>query len=170
MSDHFIIQMHGHPGSGKSLVARGIAGATGAIVLDRDVVKSTMLEYGHDDDDIAPVAYEICLRMAGEIARQGYSVILDSTAYYPIIRNRGRQYAEEANAGYYIVDVVCTDEEELRRRLDERDNKPSQIDAPQGDPYQQPGAEKIDEPHLLVDTCEQTIEQCVRQAMEYINR
>ena len=120
MSDHFIIQMHGHPGSGKSLVARGIAGATGAIVLDRDVVKSTMLEYGHDDDDIAPVAYEICLRMAGEIARQGYSVILDSTAYYPIIRNRGRQYAEEANAGYYIVDVVCTDEEELRRRQHRR--------------------------------------------------
>jgi predicted kinase len=170
MSEHFVVQMHGHPGSGKSLVARGLAGATGATILDRDVVKSTMLEYGHEDDDIAPVAYEVCLRLAGEIARQGHSVILDSTAYYPIIRNRGRQFAEEASAGYYIIDVVCSDEKELRRRLADRDNKPSQISAPEGDPYQQPGAAPVDEPHLQVDTCVHSIETCVRQAMDYIGR
>jgi predicted kinase len=108
--------------------------------------------------------------LAGAFARQGHSVILDSTAYYPVIRNKGRQFAEDAGAGYYIIDVVCRDEDELRRRLSERDSKPSQITEPQGDPYEQPGAEKIDEPHLLVDTCEQTVEQCVRQAMEYIAR
>jgi predicted kinase len=162
--------MAGHPGSGKSLVAKGLAGATGAVLIDRDIIKSTMLEMGIDDETAAPVAYETFLRVADSIARQGFSVILDSTAYYPVIRDKGRETADVTGAPYFIVDVVCSDRTELERRLKERDSMPSQIDGFEGDPLDQPGAEPIDEPHLQVDTCVHSIEDCVRQAQEYMLR
>lgn len=40
----FFLQMSGFPGSGKSTLARRIAKNTGAIVIDHDIVKTTLLE------------------------------------------------------------------------------------------------------------------------------
>jgi hypothetical protein len=47
---------------------------------------------------------------------------------------------------------------------------PSQISSPEGDPYDQKGAKPIDVPHLQVDTCVHSIEECVRQVMKYMDR
>jgi predicted kinase len=40
----FLLQMTGEPGAGKSTLARAIGRETGALVLDKDIVKSRILD------------------------------------------------------------------------------------------------------------------------------
>lgn len=49
----FLLQMAGFPGSGKSTIAQLIAKHTNSIVIDRDVIKSSMLNAGIKDQLLA---------------------------------------------------------------------------------------------------------------------
>lgn len=39
-----LVQLSGVPGSGKSTLARSVAGATGFVVMDTDVLKSSIID------------------------------------------------------------------------------------------------------------------------------
>lgn len=40
----FLLQMAGHPGSGKSTLSKKIAKMMGAIVIDRNIIKTSMIK------------------------------------------------------------------------------------------------------------------------------
>lgn len=42
----FLLQMSGAPGSGKSTLAKEISGRINSIILDLDVIKSSLIESG----------------------------------------------------------------------------------------------------------------------------
>jgi predicted kinase len=161
--------MAGHPGSGKSVIAREVARATGAVLLDKDVVKSPMVEQDVPEQISGPLAYEVFLAVGRSIVEQGFSVVLDSPAYYPIIVEKGKAMAEATGAGYFIIEAVLSDRDELERRLRDRESMPSQIDFIVEDPYSRPGAGQISEPRLELDTSGSP-EACVAQALRYIGR
>jgi predicted kinase len=169
MSKQFVLQMAGHPGSGKSNVARGIQKATGAVLLDKDVVKSPMVELDVPDEIAGPLNYAVFMALGRSISEQGHSVILDSPAYYPIIIEQGKAMAEDAGADYYIIECYCDDKAELARRLAHRETMPSQIDRIEGDPLDQPGTEEISEPHLELDTSGDP-GKAIAEALKYIGQ
>jgi predicted kinase len=169
VAKQFVLQMAGHPGSGKSNVARAIQKATGAVLLDKDVIKSPMVEHDVEDEIAGPLNYAVFLALGRSIAEQGHSIILDSPAYYPIIITQGQSIAEDIDADYYIIECICSDREELERRLAHRERMPSQIDRIEGDPLEQPGADEISEPHLELDTAGK-IEPVVAKALKYLGR
>ena len=160
----FLLQMAGAPGSGKSALARLIGRCTGAVVIDKDVLKTAALEAGTEEELASGIAYEAFFALADHLLGQERSVVLDSPSFWDTIRSKGAAIADRRGAPYYFIECVCSDEAELSRRLRDRPRLPSQpgepIDAA-WETFTPPG------PYLRVDTT-QPIERCLELALDYL--
>ena len=162
----FLLQMAGDPGSGKSTLARALGESTGALILDKDIIKSAALTAGAEESVAAPLAYEALFGLARSILDQGRSVILDSPAYFMRIRDTGREIAKAQGIPYHIIECVAG-RELVAARLASRERLRSQLDQPVIDPYARPGAAPLEEPRCTIDM-PGPLDECVRQALEYM--
>jgi predicted kinase len=165
MTDGFLLQMAGMPGSGKSALARVIGHATGAVVLDKDVLKTAVLEAGVEEGLAGPAAYEAFFGLAGHLLGQGHAVVLDSPSFYAEIPAKGAALADGRHVPYYFIECVCADRDELARRLRERPRLASN-----------PGEEALEldvetqapaEAYLRIDTT-QPLDRCLALALDYL--
>jgi predicted kinase len=165
MTAAFLLQMAGMPGSGKSALARLIGRTTGAVVLDKDVLKTAALDAGVPEEQAGPVAYEAFFALADHLLGQGLSVVLDSPSFWETIPQKGAAIAAERIVPYYFIECFCSDRDELARRLRGRPRLRSN-----------PGEEALDAAwqtvpppgaYLRIDTA-QPIERCLALALEYL--
>ncbi|TAK55150.1 MAG: ATP-binding protein [Dehalococcoidia bacterium] len=160
-----VVQMHGEPGSGKSTVARAIAPRIGAVVLDKDVIKAALLRAGIDEGRAGPAAY---FAQAESIVELGHSLILDNPVFWATVEQRWLAICERANSHAVLIECVCGDEAELRRRLTTRDALESQPRAPL-ELTRHPGAAATSfQPRLVVDTT-RPLAESVDEALAYIS-
>lgn len=73
------IQISSAPGSGKSTTARLLGQSIGAVVIDHDILRSTLLESDLQFGPAARNAYHLQWALAQGIMKQDLSVIIDST-------------------------------------------------------------------------------------------
>ena len=163
----FLLQMAGQPGSGKSTLARLIGTSTGAVVLDKDVIKTAALDAGAAEGLAGPLAYEAFFALADHLLSQELSVVLDSPSFWETIAERGTAISGERMVPYYFIECVCSDRDELARRLRERPRRRSN-----------PGEEALDSrwetiapagAFLRIDTT-QPIERCLELALDYLSQ
>jgi predicted kinase len=165
MTAPFLLQMAGAPGSGKSALARLIGRATGAVVIDKDVLKSAALEAGADDTLAGGIAYEAFFALADHVLGQDKSVVLDSPSFWETIPTKGAAIAAARMVPYYFIECLCPDRDEIARRLRERPRLRSN-----------PGEEALDGgpetaaprgAFLRIDTT-QPIDRCLELALDYL--
>ena len=164
-SSLFLLQMAGMPGSGKSALARVLGRRAGAVVIDKDVLKSAALAAGVDEAQAGAVAYDAMFAQAGHLLGQGWSVILDSPSFWATIPEKGAAVAADRHVPYYFIECFCPDKHELARRLRDRPRLASH-----------PGEEVLDAdwqtftppgPYLRVDTT-QPLERCLGITLDYL--
>lgn len=126
----FFVQMSGLPGSGKSTLARAIAMNTGAIVVDLDIVKSSILKSYNGNIDFkfaGKVAYDILFSLADYYLSQGRSVIIDTPCIYPEILEKGSALCNKYSTVHKYVETYLMSLEQINLRLKNRDKHISQI-------------------------------------------
>lgn len=178
----FLLQLAGPPGSGKSRLAAAIASARAAIIVNSDVVKSTLLDAGVPWKMAGPAAYQTLFALAGDLLQQGHNVILDSPSHYAFIPENGQRVANERAGRYRFIELSCTDVDELRRRLAARTPLRSQMPAlDQAPPDSDSPTQAVrvgthqwqtrgpEDGHLVLDVT-QPFEDYVKQALAYIDR
>ncbi len=163
----FLLQMAGEPGSGKSTLARAIGAATGAVVLDKDVIKSAALNAGAEESLAGPLSYLVLFDLTTSLLTAGQSVVLDSPAFWPSIIEKGTAAASGAGVAYFVLECSCSDGSEVERRIAERAGMASQPTARLVDPYGIPGTARLTLPHLVIDT-RRSHDQCLQKALEYL--
>jgi predicted kinase len=165
MATAFLLQMAGVPGSGKSALARLIGRTTGAVVIDKDVLKSAALEAGAQESLAGPLAYEAFFALADHLLGQDQSVVLDSPSFWETIPTKGAAIAAARMVPYYFIECFCPDRDEMARRLRERPRLRSN-----------PGEEALGAgpatvvpsgAYLRIDTT-QAIERCLELALDYL--
>ena len=99
-----IVMLAGLPGTGKTTVAYELARVLRWVVLDKDLVHTTLLNSSMSQDAAGPLAYTLLLDLASDlVATQQRSVILDTAGRQPIILERATQIAEEADASLRVI-------------------------------------------------------------------
>ena len=165
MNAPFLLQMAGAPGSGKSALARLIGRTTGAVVIDKDVLKSAALEAGAAEALAGPLAYEAFFALADHLLGQDKSVVLDSPSFWETTPAKGAAVAEARMVPYYFIECFCPDRDEIARRLRERprlrSNPGEEALVAEADTVAPPGA------YLRIDTT-QPIERCLEPALDYL--
>jgi predicted kinase len=109
-----LIAMKGHPGAGKSAIARALSRQLGISVIDKDDIKDVLDGRAHDAGGLA---YIIMFNIARRQLTQGLSVICDS----PLSESQGyamaTAVAHDTASGLVIVECVCSSEGEWRKRI-----------------------------------------------------
>lgn len=101
----FLLQLAGVPGSGKSRLAAALAAERDAIVVNSDVVKSTLLDAGVGWSQACPAAYQVLFALADDLLAQGHSVILDSPSHYAFIPENGARVASAHDVPYHFLEL-----------------------------------------------------------------
>lgn len=169
-----LIAFKGHPGSGKSAVARALGRRLAVPVIDKDDIKDVL--DGHSDDP-GGLAYTAMFNVARRQLLQGLSVICDSPLSEPMGYTAVCCVAHDASARLVVVECVCSSREEWRRRIERR----AALRLPAHHVVSWEDLEAhlrrreacssypINEPHLVVDTIA-PLEQVLEQILEWLKQ
>jgi predicted kinase len=170
-----LIAMAGLPGSGKSTIAACLERELGAVVLDKDRVRAALfpprvLDYSAVQNDTAMAAiYQAAAGILGTNPRQ--VVILDGRTFLRHHQVRDLLALASSLGEPPRIIECCCDDAVARERL-ERDL--ARGGHPAGNRtfalYQEvkAAAEPLPVPHLVLDTGHLSLEECVRQCLEYL--
>lgn len=116
-----LVVMAGLPGSGKSTVAEVIGPRLGATVISVDPIESAILEAGIDSDQPTGLAaYLVAEKLSGLVLASGGSVVVDAVNAVEPARLQWLGLAARHRAELFVLEVVCTDPELHRSRLEKR--------------------------------------------------
>ncbi len=108
----------GLPGVGKTTIAVGLARAIGAVHLRIDSIEQALRN--SSVTITGPEGYVVAYAIAEDNLRLGRAVLADSVNPIELTRAAWRDVALRAGAGCVEIEVVCSDMEEHRRRVETR--------------------------------------------------
>lgn len=110
----------GLPGAGKSTLAAGVAAELPAAVLAVDTVDFTLQRYDVTEPRPGFAAYGVVAALAEVQLRIGHHVIIDAVNPVRAARQVWVDLAERMRVPLRVVEVVCGDDAEHRRRVEAR--------------------------------------------------
>ena len=114
-----LVVFAGLPGSGKSVLSRGVADALGATYLRIDSIESAIVATLTPFKD-NPVGYVIAERVAADQLVGGRDVVADAVNGVAAARDGWVALAARTGATLRFVEVRCSDAAEHRRRVESR--------------------------------------------------
>ena len=155
-----LIAFGGLPGVGKTTLARRLAADLGAVYLRIDSIEAAIRA------SLAPASmndggYRVAYAVAEDNLRLGRTVVADSVNPWPLTRQAWANVARRANARLIEVEIVCSDRDEHRQRVEGRV-------VPEGAPLTwQDVVERDYRPwegdHLVLETAARSFEESVRR-------
>lgn len=134
----YIIIMHGHPLSGKSVRAKRIKGALEKLNIKSEIIKSVATRYkdktrqilftrDHVDESLSTTkkdkdaAYAAMIPLAEKVLNDGGIPIMDATHHMRYRRQWVYNFAEKIGARVIIIDLTYTDESMIKVELKKRE-------------------------------------------------
>jgi len=108
----------GLPGTGKTTLSELLARRIGAAHLRIDTIEQALRELC--SIDVQGEGYRLAYRVASDILNMRVSVIADSCNPIELTRREWEQVALEVGARYVNIEVICSDTQEHRTRVETR--------------------------------------------------
>ncbi|EJZ21787.1 hypothetical protein RCCGEPOP_08150, partial [Rhizobium sp. Pop5] len=115
-----LIIFGGLPGSGKTTVARALAGRLGGVHVRVDTIEQAIRASGDPSRDVGPAGYVVAYGVAEDNLTLGRLVIADSVNPLEITRDAWLAVAARSKVRAVEVEVICSDKIEHRRRVETR--------------------------------------------------
>ena len=161
-----LVVLSGLPGVGKTTIACELARALDAVHLRIDSIEQALRNAGVN---VQGEGYSIAYAVAEDNLRLGFNVVADCVNPWPLTRGEWRAVADRAGVRALDVEIVCSDAEEHRRRVESR--------APDLPGHRLPTWSEVTERdyrpwsgnRLVIDTAGSTVEQSIRAILAVIS-
>ena len=158
-----LIVFGGLPGTGKTTLSKRISKKHKACYLRIDVIEQALRNSGRLQAEIYDAGYVAALAIADSNLPLGINVVVDAVNPVESVRNAWRNLAEKYKTIFVAVEIICSDVDEHKRRIESR-----KIDIPglNATTWQQV-IEREYEPwlsnHIVVDTYKFEINECLKK-------
>ncbi|AKA81337.1 AAA family ATPase [Pseudomonas synxantha] len=163
-----LIVFSGLPGSGKTTIAMELARQIGAVYLRIDVIEQALRDAAVLMGDVGASGYGVANALALSNLRLGQRVIADCVN--PVRESRQAWQAVATTAGVELINiqVVCSDQQEHRRRVQSRVGDVPGLTSPTWQSVLVHEYEPWDEPAFRLDTARMTPAQAVATAHAHL--
>lgn len=145
--------MRGYPGTGKSTIARLLAAALQATLIDRDIIRQMAVDLFGDLPQVGQFSYELMFALAREQLRLGLSVVVDTPLTYRTTYEQCKEVAKTFRVPMLVVHCQCPPEVQ-KRRLEGRKGKVSEFQITSWEEWEQwkPRFEEFEDEGCIIDT------------------
>src|SRR5258708_35720091 len=98
-----LIVMRGYPGTGKSTIARLLAAALHAPLIDRDIIRQTAVDLLGDVPQVGHLSYELMFALVREQLRLGLGAVAASPITYPTTYEQCKSLPQEFHTPMLVV-------------------------------------------------------------------
>jgi predicted kinase len=156
-----LVVFAGLPGSGKSTIARRLAGITGAVWLRIDSIEQAIRDSGVVPGSLDDAGYRAAYAVAEDNLRLGRDVIGDSVNPWMLTRNAWRDAGLRAGAQVVEIEIICTDLDEHRRRVEARTGDVPGLVLPDWQAAIGRDYHPWDRDRLTIDTAGRSVAACI---------
>jgi predicted kinase len=147
------VVMRGYPGTGKSTIARAIATALHAPLIDRDIIRQKAVDIFGDVAGVGRFSYELMFALTHEQLRLGLSVVVDTPLTYRTTYEQSKELARAFHTPMLVVHCQCPPEVQ-KRRLEGRKGMVSEFQITSWEEWQRWKSrfEVFDDQGCIIDT------------------
>ena len=156
-----LVVIGGLPGTGKTTISRPIAARRRATYLRIDAIEQALRSAGRSVEDVGSSGYVVANALAVLNLNNGQTVIVDCVNPVRESRDGWRRTAASAKVSLLEIEVVCSEPDEHRRRVEERMPDIEGLLLPTWQAVLDRVYAPWHEPHLVVDTARLTPDQAV---------
>ncbi|HWF93702.1 MAG TPA: AAA family ATPase [Xanthobacteraceae bacterium] len=156
-----LIVIGGLPATGKSTIARTLAGELGAVWLRIDSIEQGIRDCGIVPGSLDAAGYRAAYAVAQDNLRLGLTVIGDCVNDWMTTRNAWRDAGLRAGVRVVEVEIVCSDLEEHRRRVEGRVSDIQGLTLPTWEETIGRDYHPWDRAPIVIDTAGRSVAACV---------
>lgn len=157
-----LIVLSGRPGVGKTTLARELARILTGVHVRIDSIEQALRNAGWQVNE---EGYRVAYAVAEDNLRLGRTVIADCVNPWPLTRHAWRAVADRAGVPAVNVEVVCSELDEHRRRVESRSPDIPHHRVPTWTEVIEHDYRPWDVERLVVDTARSDIDHHVRQIL-----
>ena len=154
-----LIVLSGLSGAGKTTIARGLARELAAVYLRIDSIEQAIRG---SDRQVEGEGYDVAHAVAEDNLRLGSIVVADCVNPWPLTRDEWRAVAERTGVPVLDVEIVCSDAQEHRRRVETRVADITGHRLPTWQEVVERDYRAWDSQRMVIDTARLNVEQSVR--------
>ena len=153
-----LIVFGGLPGTGKTALARSLAGALDGVHLRVDTIEQAIRGSMARAGEVGPAGYAVAYAVAEDNLRLGRIVLADCVNPLASTRAAWRAVARRAAVTAVEVEVVCSDALEHRRRIESRRADIAGLQVPAWHDVLERGYEPWAGDHVIIDTARRPVD------------
>jgi predicted kinase len=165
-----LIIFGGLPGSGKTTIARALAGKIGAVHIRVDTIEQAIRRCDVLKTEVGPAGYVVAYGVAADNLTLGRTVIADSVNPIRITRDAWLSVAGECGVPALTIEIVCSDKAEHRRRVETRASDVEGLVKPPWSEIVARDYEDWSDRSVLIDTARESIDDIVAGLVARLGR
>lgn len=158
----------GLPGSGKTTLSQLLAWRIGAAHLRIDTIEQALRELC--SVDVQGEGYRLAYRVASDILNRSVSVVADSCNPIELTRREWEQVALDASTRYVNIEIICSDTEEHRKRVETRVSTVPRLQLPTWQEVESREYHDWTVERIVLDTAGKSENECIDELLSRVSR
>ncbi|MBZ5598463.1 MAG: AAA family ATPase [Acidobacteriia bacterium] len=163
-----LIAFGGLPGTGKTVIARELAREVNAVYVRIDSIEQAIRASGVLHRTIDDAGYRVAYVIAEDNLRMGRTVVVDCVNPIQIARDAWIGVANRAQAKTVEVEIVCSDPQQHRLRVENRVSDIPGLKLPSWDEVISREYEPWQRKHIVIDTACRTVSDNVNELLQLL--